>query len=686
MTNRINKQLFSTLLLTGVVGTSMAAGVAEDFTKSVSSDTKMNLMLPENDSVETNTFDFLTKYVNKDEGLTEDKLKVSGVMRFLTIHRYMQEHYLDMINSENNFSFSDYPLANVANNSNGGYPMLELNLQSKLAKNFDFNVGYSLAHSFTGIVDEDEGGTSKLLSVRQNLNFKASHRAGMIKSTAYAGEILWTNLSRFTMGQPEYRDNYFERLPWDWYRKSFTRYQEYYSLSNNIGAEALGRSPLQGFIALVEWLPMQLSFKAIYGRTNRSLVLSKSNSPFPSYTHGYRLEKVIFERQVRGRAGLNLYQKNAESDFTGGEKDINTIGSLDWALKVVNKVNISGEIGYSKLQNPYFEDSLVQASGDNGSGLGAVVKVEFDRRAVLWPFSVEYYNIDKNLVSLDGGIINSNPYVRDGGYATEFIYDNMNFGNISGEASQMANNRSGVNLRLEATIGKLKAQFGYSISQETTNLTDTITMQHRVNSFSRSRFRPWFQAGGPYARIKSFWLRTFETITIGNEFYDPAGRGLLGFNTVELFLKYRLPIGKKHELVLLNFNSLNSVKENFNFFGNIDDNTYTTLIYEDFTAAFKVTEKLSFVGNYGIEHFRGSTRTNLSPEIATTFDDAGNPTNLNDRIISQIGQVYALGVDYDINKTTSVHLRHKYMTHEDKNFTKDRFSGFETNFELKIFF
>jgi hypothetical protein len=33
-----------------------------------------------------------------------------------------------------------------------------------------------------------------------------------------------------------------------------------------------------------------------------------------------------------------------------------------------------------------------------------------------------------------------------------------------------------------------------------------------------------------------------------------------------------------------------------------------------------------------------------------------------------------------------VHLRTKYMTHKDKNFTRDKFSGFETNFELKIFF
>jgi predicted porin len=47
--------------------------------------------------------------------------------------------------------------------------------------------------------------------------------------------------------------------------------------------------------------------------------------------------------------------------------------------------------------------------------------------------------------------------------------------------------------------------------------------------------------------------------------------------------------------------------------------------------------------------------------------------------------MYAVGVDYDISSKTSVHLRTKYMDHKDNNFTLDKFSGFETTFELKIF-
>lgn len=679
MTNNKVKGVCGAVILSALVSSSFA-GSDEEFTKPFGKPTSMTMLLSEKDT-SSSSFNLLDKYVNKEGGLTEDKLKISGVTRFLTIYRSMQESYVDMINADKNFSFTDYPLASVGSNAgaNGAYPMLELNLQSKLTRDFDFSIGYSLSHTFSGNLTE---GLAQNINAVQNLNFKASHRADWLKSTIYAGEVLWTNLSRFTMGQPEYRDNYFNRLPWDWYRNSFTRYSEYYSLSNNIGQQQLGNSPLQGFIGEFEVLPLQLNFKALYGRTNRSVALSKSVAGFPSYTQGYRVEKLIFERQIRGKAGLNFYQKSAEVDFTGGLIDRNTVGSLDFGLKVANKVNVSGEFGYGKLENPYF-DAL---PNDNGTGAGGVLKLEFDRRAVLWPFSVEYYHIQNNLVSLDGGILNSNKGAVDGGFATEAIYDNVRFTNISNEVGQLANNRSGVNLKLEATIKDLKVQFGYSISQELSNAGDTITIQHRVNPFSRSRFRPWFQAGGPYARIKSAWMRTFETITIGNEFYDPTNRELLGFNTIELFLKYKLKLGKKHELVLLNFTSVNSVKEGFNVFSNIDKNTYTTVLFDDFTAAFKLTEKITLVGYYGIENFRGSIRTNLSPDKAAVYDALGNPTNTEDRIINQWGSSYAAGIDYDFNKTTSLHLRSKYMTHEDKNFTKDKFSGFETNLELKIFF
>lgn len=653
-------------------------------------DTRMFFMLPDSSTqnsndTSSNQYNHLQIKNKALDGVGLESIKVSGTTRFLTIYRSMQESYTDMLNSDKNFSFTDYPLANVGTNTNGGFPIMELNLQSQFKNGFNFNVGYSIGHNFTGDVLD---GNSQSMSVRQNLNFRGSMKNDMVKTTIYAGEVLWSNLSRFTMGQPEYRDNYFERLPWDWYRESYQRYREYFTLSNNIGNEALGRSPIQGFIGEVEWLPAQLNFKAIYGRTNRTITLANSLKGFPAYTHGYRVEKIVFERFARGNVGLNFYQRNADSAAIGNITDRNTIGSFDFDLKI-KKVKLVGEVGFSQVENGTV-DQYDDTNDGKGNGFGFALKTEFDNRAVLWPFSVEVFQISQNLASLDGSIINSNKTIEDGGAANEPIYDNMLFINVSNEAGQLANNRRGINLKIEAALSKnFKAQFGYYASGELEANHDTLTIQHRVNSFSRSRFRPWFQAGGPYGRIKSFWLRTFETITIGNEFYNANGAEingsaelasaerseLLGFNGVEMLLKYKTKVGK-HELVLLNFNSINTVKLGFNAFPSNDN--LITLWYEDFTAALSINKKLSVIGNFAVEGVRGSKYINLSPDKP----DA----EIEDRLISQLGTMSALGFDYDISRTTSFHWRTKYMTHRDVNFINDKFSGLETTVELKIFF
>ena len=112
----------------------------------------------------------------------------------------------------------------------------------------------------------------------------------------------------------------------------------------------------------------------------------------------------------------------------------------------------------------------------------------------------------------------------------------------------------------------------------------------------------------------------------------------------------------------------------------VSDKNLVSLLYNDITAAFKVNKKLSLVGNFAVESVKGSTRTNLSP------DKPAENFSAEDRVVDQIGHMYAIGADYDLSRKVSFHLRTKYMDHEDKNFLKDKFSGYETTFELKIFF
>ncbi len=618
-----------------------------------------------------NFLNLINQGENNKRGLLKDEIEVSGVTRFITYQRTMYDSYSDMTTSKRSISFTDYPQTDANSGANGGFPMLELNLKSNYKKDFNFNIGYSLGHNMTGDIE----GSSKNIGAVQNLNFGAQIRTGKVKTSIWAGEVLWTNLSRFTMGQPQFRDNYFERVPWDWFRTSYARYQEYFTLSSNVGARNLGSAPIQGGIGLVEILPLQASLKVIYGQSNRSIVSADHGKGFPSIINGYRLEKYLFNRAVRGKCGLNAYAKRAFTDFTGDLSDNNTMGTFDFDVKV-KKINLESEIGFSNINT--FHGPEGAKLNYNENGFAAFFKAAFDKRAVLWPFSIEFYNISKDFGNVNSSILNQNPFLMQGGAGNEYVYNDSYFGNVSNEAGQFSNNRRGVNLEAEANLGEFKVQLGYTVSQEIEMLSDTLTIQHRVNAFSRSRFRPYYQAAGNYGRIKSYWFRTFETLTLNNN-DGYLNRDLLGFNALELCLKYRHPIGKKQEIILINLSTINTIKEGFNTFSlPTDKSVLVSLLYNDLTAAYKLNNKFSLVGNFAVEKTTGSQRTSV------THINPDSEELLNN-FIDQIGHMYALGVDYDLSRKTSLHLRTKYMDHKDKNFTLDKFSGFETTFELKIF-
>lgn len=684
MARQNNKRFWASLMLASCVWGANAQSPGES--SSALNSTRMNYLLPEPPNTWQSTdssYGLLNTGINAVNGMHSENLRVSGATRFLTIYRNMHESYGDMINADKNFSFSDYPQANIGGSALGGYPVLELNLQSKLRDHVTFEVGYSFSHNFTGNLTS---GNAQNLSTIQRLSFRAQMRNDMVRTKVYAGEVLETSLSKFTMGQPLYRDNFFDRLPWDWYRNSFTRFEEYFTLSSNIGGQFVGRTPMQAIITEVEWLPAQTNFKAIIGRSNFTSLNAQMGRFFPALTHGYRVEKIVFERFARGFVGANFYQRNADYELAEGVwvPDNNSIGTINADLKI-RKVKVVGELGMGKLENP----GTNRYDGD-GVGYGGALKLEFDQRAVEWPFSVEYYQIGNNLSSLDGSIINGNHSLKQGGFGNTLQWDATLFTNVSNEVGQWSNNRRGVNIQLEATLAdNFKIQFGYATSQELQAYHDTITIQHRVNAFSRSRFRPWFQAGGPYGRIKSVWFRTFETLTIGNDFHssrDAEGnRDLLGFNAAELLLKFKDKLGGR-ELVLLNFSSLNTVDESYTFVPNLGDNNLVALWYNDFTAAYQLNNNLSLVGNFAVQWINGSKKIDLSPDKKGIDYQNLSIDDVEKRVISSVGTMSAIGLDYDFNNYSGIHLRTKYMTHSDKNFAQDRFSGFETTLELKIFF
>ena len=622
----------------------------------------------------TSGYDFL----NPDDRLGKttfvsnvlNNIQLSGTIRLLTIYRNMDTYYKDMVTASKNFSVYDYPLASAGNNVGGGFPQLEFNLTSRISPKFLFNVGYSFAHSMTGTP-----GGGRVASSRQNLFFNGKINAGALRFDISAGGILWTGLSRFTMGQPQYRDSYFNRMPWDWYRNSFLRFEEYYSLSRNIGGEANGRSPILGFIAKTDILPLGVKVTTLFGRTNVNVPVGLATAHYPSYTVGVRVEKLIFTRYVAGKVGFNYRGKFSNESQGNGVPNNQNMYTLDGDVRI-RKVRVAAEVGVSQLESRLIGSpeqvaatipSEVATTTYKQQGFGFSVKGELDRDLTTLPISLEYYHIDKWMVSQDGSIINSNTKALLQG--SDQLYDLFFQQNLAQEIGIICNNRQGINLKVERNFGKLKVDLGAAWSQDLENLGDTVTFQHRVSAFSRSRFHPWFNAGGNYGRLKSNWMRTYEIVSITDKANGISTDYLKGYSALELFLKYKVTLFNR-DLVFLNYNSYNSVDDKLKVIGTTDA-SFIRVFFEDFTAAYKLTKKVSVVGNFGIERAMGGMRTQLNGE--------GKPIN-------QTGTAYALGVDYDFTRNAGLHIRQTWMQHHDANFVLDEYKGTETNIELKIFF
>jgi len=602
-------------------------------------------------------------------GLFKNEINVSGTVRFLTIYRDMGDSYADMSTSKKNISFVDSPISNTGGFWSG-YPMFELNIASKFSKNTDFNVGYSFINFMKGNASSDVP-NSTLLTNMQNLRAGGTFHTAIGKFAFQAGSILPAKLSKFSMGQPIYRDDYFDRLPWDWYRNSFLRYEDYYNIKLNMGGQNEGRALFSGLTMNGNIIPLGLNFTALYGRSSQTAPYStQTGAFFPSILYGGRLEKSLFTKDVNGKYAFNYYRREADIDNFSGIADNNQMMTLDADMQFKG-LKLVGEVAFSQINNTVTDTFKVvprELPPLHRSGIGFQLRADASRKLLPIPLSVDLYYIEKNVVSFDGSILNTNSNFRTSGIATENKYDQNLLNNVVQEIGQYANNRKGITLKSNFKIQKLSVDLGLMVSEEIENINDsTITIQHRVNSFTRSRFHAFFMEGGPYNRIRSVFRRAYENIAItqGNANNKKA------FNAADVLLMYKTKIFGK-DIVLMNYHTYSTATSHINLMNNFSNDAYTRQYYVDATIAFKAMKKVMVVANAGYEKLLGG--------VNTVKDKVSGGT------VNQRGKSLGFGLDYDFLSTAGLHLRHKWFSHEDVNFSLDKFNGTETTLELKLFF
>ncbi len=577
-------------------------------------------------------------------------LSVSGQVRFVSFYRSMDKYYTDMESDDKNLAFISYPNVDLSGNNNRIQPLIELEIEGRPSANSIFKIGYSFSHAFFGLGSD----TSRALTVRELLRFEGitNTKVGTFKLTA-GGGVNWVAMSPFTLSRRQYRDEPFEKLPWDWYTDAGKKYNSFYKRTSIRTDERYNHSATQGFILQGSDLPGNFGFTLFYGKSARNVNTSVVDQPFNLFAG--RVNRDF----GRHNFGINTYHYFGDTDKINRIPDRRTILTADARLDLAG-LRVYTELGAGRLENPAVGTQWGEAVN---------VKFNFEKSITKVPLELQFYSLDKNVVSIEGAAVNTNYDAPSGGHNRNKEFDGNLFINVLTEVDMMSNNRQGAMLRIDEMFGKLKVEFAASASWEKENLYDTIMFQHRVNAFTRSRFTPFNNNAGPYQRIRNRFRRSYETLSITDTVSDYKK----GFNIIDLSLKYKLNVFGKG-LILVNYNSLGSIREGVAPMPGLSasNDVFIRTFYEEFSAYYMIHDKIVLLGFVSYEKADANDRTNLSLE--------------NGKPLDQHGYGYGFGIDYDFGKNIGLFLRHRWMYHKDKNFVLDEFKGQETTVELKLFF
>lgn len=665
------------------------------------------------------------------------KLKYSGYIRSYNQFRHMPDGYRYASTPE-----QDLITVNGLDIRSGGTiftgyqePLFLLRLEGSPTAKTNFKIEYLFDNQMFGLFDENTSSLGvgpsstgqRRAMVYRIFEFtgKANTKYGSFKLTA-GGGVIWKRLSPFTYWNYEYRDDMFERYPWEPEGNPWARYGRYYG-DQNISRDARwGNTGTQGFVLDGIGLPLGLNFSLIYGKTDNS-------GGFQTYLS--RTPKNVIAGNVnrnfgRHTIGVNYFNQfgytdsyahklyyNADSthehltiDKQGGNDDylLTSMFKVRQQIATVDgRLNFDGLKIYTELGVGRYQDSLIRSFNGHNDTINDIlenqvgleksgkyyvnglnydwghafnIQLDFERSLTKIPFSLQFFSISKSVVNVNSAVMNT---ANDHALA--------NLANVGGpndittlkagvtelSNSQMANNRWGVRLKHEDTYGKLKVRFGLDMQQEHENMYNNVTYLHQLNAFTRSRFGYFQNSIGPYGRVINIYRRSFENLPITDSVVDYKK----GYNSALLGLKYKFLVFNR-ELILCSFTNYTSVQDKFSPLPLVSDDAFVRVFYQEFLTFVAVHPRLTLIGMFGIERNIGNDRTELYDPIADQITEdktIGKP-------IDQFGKGYGIGFDYDLSGRAGLYVRQRWFDYEDRNQVNDKFKGYETTVELKIFF
>jgi hypothetical protein len=581
------------------------------------------------------------------------QFSISGSYRFMVNYRELKEAYPHLLNNKNNLFVGD----------DSQIPQLTLNISGSPLKSVSFGTDLFMWAPMTGT----GGPAENVLGLNLGISLYGSYASKYGTFNVRTGGINWFALSPFTFQTNRGYNRYsiFERNPWDPNTKALDdRYRNFYSAGGITQDMRWGQQAFQGLIVEAQNLPKRFSGSFMYGKTE----LNGGFSPLPNSSIGGMLKKEYgktMKETGTNFIAFNTFNNTSYSDSTQRYHAGFNVASLSFQ-HTLKTVTFKGEVGGGQA---------VQQDTSRGWGEAISIKIGTNIAKKI-PFELHLYRISPRVINNSATFINT--------AITEVAPNATNSSSqvvLPAVASamvpigQLTNNRQGIDLNTQLDFWILKNSIGYSVSGELEGISSQLTYGHPVNSLALSRFWRWgFPANvGPYENISKVYRSVYETATLNIK--DPITGATITprkyFNSIELNSKLKLKVFDK-DLYIYYLGQYSSAQTFASATVVFNEKALMRTYYHQLESYLSISPNIIWCNYVGYERIVGSYETN-------TDAVSRRPRN-------QTGLGIATGFDIKLSKGAGLYVRQRWFDYKDTSFANDKYSGFETSAEVKIFF
>tara|TARA_B100001287_G_C22686308_1_gene533884 strand:- start:6942 stop:8807 length:1866 start_codon:yes stop_codon:yes gene_type:complete len=590
-------------------------------------------------------------------------ISFSGYYRFLGFVRNQQE------------TFPNNSGKTLVISSGDAYrePMFLLKLNGKTKENITFGVDFMLNSLYKGSSPD----FTQPLTLNLGLNISTSIPTKYGTFNFKSGGVSWYRQSRLTVwGNHSFnRISIYERRPQTPLNKiPINRYSHYYNSGLVDQGIRYGSRAFQGIFFQGSKLPLNFYLKGVIGKStfNRSFLEDSDN-----FTSSFQIKNTFIPNLKLAYNNLSSW---ADTDLLGGERRKYFIHTFELEKKW-DKIQVQMELGIGNYKDPI-----------NKLGYGEAILLNIKTaKSLKVPINLQLYRISPQFVNVTGNFLNTSildvfPNVEGVGTTVRTPYQSPIVG-----LGYPVNNRQGVSINADLTLGQLKLNGGIGVFAEIDTSYSALSYIHNVNSQTLSRIYVFAQNWGPYNALNSTYRGVFENVNITDTSNDGLANFKKFFNTIEFQAKYNNRIfGKNYYVFCLT--RFNTCQKDLSFFPQIGKQALISQFSEEIDFSIELSEKSAFVLSYGIEKILGNSSTDIgdSPDATSTntffemlgLKDLYRYTNYTNQKNTLIG----FGLDYKIGQNAMVFYRYNQYRYFDPNFIENHLKGWEMMLELKINF